>query len=182
MAEVIEVFQVTFLRVPTGDWDAELTSAVQLIVEAVLADDFVSALLEAAFAPVHVPPCHVGEEAACVEAGSVHLVEVFPAGRGQCRREYVETMLLGISCGTLQAETETHHAAGATFRFMLKTMYGVMPMSMVIAIIDDVQAGFFGVADALVQAFAVFAFWKDIRIAVENRRSNAMIYKAFYYG
>ena len=89
-------------------------------------------------------------------------------------------MLLGISCGTLQAETETHHAAGATFRLMLKTMYGVMPMSMVIAIIDDVQAGFFGVADALVQAFAVFAFWKNIRIAVENRRSNAMIYKAFH--
>lgn len=43
---------------------------------------------------------------------------------------------------------------------MLKTMYGVMPMLMVIAIIDDVQAGFFSVADALVQSFAVFAFWK----------------------
>lgn len=98
-------------RVPTGVWDAEFTSAVQLIVEAVLADDFVPAFLEAAFAPVHVPPCHVGEEAACVEAGGVHLVEVFPAGGGQCRREDVETMLLGISCGTLQAETKTHHAA-----------------------------------------------------------------------
>mgnify|MGYP003057484094 CR=1 FL=1 len=125
---------------------------------------------------------HAASARVTVHGKSVHLVEVFPAGRGQCRREYVETMLLGISCGTLQAETETHHAAGATFRFMLKTMYGVMPMSMVIAIIDDVQAGFFGVADALVQAFAVFAFWKNIRIAVENRRSNAMIYKAFYYG
>ena len=91
-------------------------------------------------------------------------------------------MLLGISCGTLQTETETHHAAGSTFRLVLKTMYGVMPMLMVIAIIDDVQAGFFSVADALVQAFAVFAFWKNIRIAVENGRSNAMIYKAFHYG
>lgn len=91
-------------------------------------------------------------------------------------------MLLGISCGTLQAETETHHAAGATFRFMLKTMYGVIPMLMVIAIIDDVQAGFFGVAYALVQAFVIFVFWKNIRIAVENGRSNAMIYKAFHYG
>ena len=169
-------------RVPTGVWDAEFTSAVELVVEAVLADNFVSVLLEAAFAPVHVPPCNVGEEAASVEAGGVHLVEVFPAGGGKCRREYIETMLLGISCGTLQAETETHHAAGATFRFMLKTMYGVMPMSMVIAIIDDVQAGFFSVADAFVQASVVFAFWKNIRIAVENGRSNAMIYKAFHYG
>lgn len=69
-------------RVPTGGWNAEFTSAVELVVEAVLADDFVSALLEAAFAPVHVPPCHVGEEAACVEAGCVYLVEVFPAGGG----------------------------------------------------------------------------------------------------
>ena len=169
-------------RVPTGVWDAEFTSAVQLIIEAVLADDFVPALLETAFAPVHVPPCHVGEKAACVEAGCIHLVEVFPAGGGQCRREHVETMLLGISCGTLQAETETHHAAGTTFRLMLKTMYGMMPMLMVIAIIDDVQAGFFGVAYALVQAFAVFVFWKNIRIAVENGRSNAVIYKAFHYG
>lgn len=169
-------------RVPTGVWDAEFTSAVQLIIEVVLADDFVSALLEAAFAPVHVPPCNVGEEAASVEAGGVHLVEVFPAGGGKCRREYVETMLLGIPCGSLQAETEAHHAAGATFRFMLKTMYGVMPMSMVIAIIDDVQAGFFGVADALVQAFVIFVFRKNIRIAIENCRSNAMIYKAFHYG
>lgn len=65
---------------------------------------------------------------------------------------------------------------------MFKTMYGVMPMLMVIAIIDDVQAGFFSVANAFVQAFAVFAFWKNIRIAVENGRSNAMIYKAFHYG
>lgn len=169
-------------RVSAGGRHAEFTSAVELVVEAVLADDFVSALLEAAFAPVHVPPCHVGEEAACVEAGGVYLVEVFPAGGGQCRREDVETMLLGISCGTLQAETETHHAAGTTFRFMFKTMYCVMPMLMVIAIIDDVQAGFFGVADTLVQAFAVFAFWKNIRIAVENGWSNAMIYKAFHYG
>ena len=175
-------YEFTRGRVLTGGGDAEFTSAVQLIVEAVLADDFVSALLEAAFAPVHVPPCHVGEEAASVEAGGVHLVEVFPAGGGKCRREYVETMLLGIPCGSLQAETETHHAAGTTFRFMLKTMYGVMPMLMVIAIIDDVQAGFFGVSDALVQAFAVFAFWKNIRIAVENGWSNAMIYKAFHYG
>lgn len=169
-------------RVPTGVWDAEFTSAVELVVEAVLADDFVSAFLEAAFAPVHVPPCHAGEEAACVEAGGVYLVEVFPAGGGQCRREYIETMLLGISCGTLQAETETHHAAGATFRLMFKTMYGVMPMSMVIAIIDDVQAGFFSVANALVQAFVILVFWKNIRIAVENGWSNAMIYKAFHYG
>ena len=169
-------------RVLTGSGNAEFTSAVQLIIEAVLADDFVPALLEAAFAPVHVPPCHVGEEAACVEAGGVHLVEAFPAGGGQCRREDVETMLLGISCGTLQAETETHHAAGATFRLMFKTVYGVMPMLMVIAIIDDVQAGFFSVADAFVQAFIVFAFWKNIRITVENCRSNAMIYKAFHYG
>lgn len=151
-----------FLRLPAGGRHAEFTSAVELVVEAVLADDFVSALLEAAFSPVHVPPCYVGEEAACVEAGGVYLVEVFPAGGGQCRREDVETMLLGISCGTLQAETETHHAAGTTFRLMFKTMYGVMPMLMVIAIIDDVQAGFFGVADTLVQAFAVFAFWKNV--------------------
>lgn len=169
-------------RVPTGVWDAEFTSAVELIIEAVLADDFVASLLEAAFAPVHVPPCHAGEEAACVEAGGVYLVKVFPAGGGQCRREYVEAMLLGVPRGAFKTETETHHAAGTTFRFMLKTMYGVMPMSMVIAIIDDVQAGFFGVADAFVQAFAVFAFWKNIRIAVENCWPNAMIYKAFHYG
>ena len=65
---------------------------------------------------------------------------------------------------------------------MFKTLYGVMPMLMVIAIIDDVQTCFFGVADALVQAFVVFFFWKNIRIAVENGRSNAMIYKAFHYG
>mgnify|MGYP004426147451 FL=1 len=117
---------------------AELASAVELVVETVFADDFITAFLQAALAPVHRPPGHGRKQSACIGPGSIDLIKVFPAGRGERRGQNIEAVFLCITGGTFKPELETFSTSGALLRLMLKTPCNAAPLVMGIAIIGRI--------------------------------------------
>ena len=159
----------------------ELAAAPELIVEAVLSNDGVSPLLKPSLAPVHIPPGDIREQTAGIGAGSIDLRQILPSGRCQCGGEHVEAVLRGVSRSPFEPELETFLAARTPLRLLLQPPRHASPRIVVIVIIDDVQPGLLGIADALVQPLGVFSLRENVRVTVKDDRSYAVIYKTFHY-
>lgn len=160
---------------------AEFTSAVELVVEAVLADDFVAPFLKSTLAPVHVPPCDAREQAARVGAGSIDLNEVFPPGCGEGGGKHVESVGGGVPCRAFQTETEALETARTSFRLALKAFSDCPPFIVGVTIIDYLQTCLGGVTDTFVSAVLIFPEGVNVGVAVEYYGFNAVIDKAFHY-
>ncbi len=78
---------------------AEFTSAIGLVVEIIIAEQFVSAFLKSAFPPVLFPECHVGKVRRGPSARLVDLFNVFPPGGCQGGGEPGETIFGGVAGG-----------------------------------------------------------------------------------
>lgn len=87
--------------------EAEFASAVQLVIESVLADDFVAPFLKSALPPVHIPPGDAREKAAGIGSGCIDLSKILPSGRSEGGGEHVEAVTVRIGGGSLQAVSET---------------------------------------------------------------------------
>ena len=158
----------------------EFTSAIQLIIEAVFADDFISAVLKPAFAPIHLPPGNAGEKGAGVCSGIIDLTEIFPTGRSQGGSENVKSVPGGVRGCPGKPVAETFGAALAFLRLSFQPSGDALPLPVVIIVLNYFKPGLGSIAEAFIEADIIFGLRENIGIAEENDGAKALIYKAFH--
>lgn len=165
----------------------EFAAAVELVVEAVFADNLLAALLESALAPVSVPPEHLRSNVSvnfCARPlpGSVYLVNVLPAGGGEGRAYDLEAVFTGILCGVQEPHPEAFRAAAAPLRLALQPFHAGEPAGVFIIRINNLQAQRLCIAAAFVLAYKIFLLRIYIRVAVIYDRLYTAAQQALDYG
>ena len=114
--------------------------AIQLIIKTILLQQLVSALLQAAFAPVFCPIGHIIINTADgILARLVDLRKAFPTRRCQGSREHIESVLDGVLCCAQKSVFEAYKASLATLGLSGKRLCGLQPLVVIVVIIDDVE-------------------------------------------
>ena len=169
-----------------GGADAEFATAVLLVVEVVLVEELVAAVLEAGFAPVLWPEEGGGMRWHRImlngrgrgkersdgllgkEACLVDLVEVLPTGGGEGGGEVGNAELLGLECGGGETDAEALEAAGTAFGFVFKSLDLLEPCLVVVVTVYPWDVEAVGMTFAFVFADVVFFAWVDVGIEVED--------------
>ena len=154
--------------------EAVFAAAVLLVVESVLAQQFVTALLQSSLAPIACIECHgvlswgeVGVDLLCCPVSCLaDLVEGFPSAAGQGGGKGVNAKTLCCVCCSEQAELETFEASAASLGLLFVASYGTLPCLMVVVCIDYLQTECLCVACAFILAYEVLFVRIDVGVAV----------------
>ena len=119
-----------------GRGEAELTSTVELVIEIMDVQQFISSHLQPTFSPVLFPPSHVGAVADGDMASHVYLVDVLPPGGSKRGGQEREAVLLGILSGSKQTVLETDGASRPSFGLIFKPLDGLTPILVVVYVLD----------------------------------------------
>ena len=150
---------------------AELASAIELVVETILLQQFVATLLQTTLSPVPIVKadsfaCLFRHFLCCPMSCFVDLSQRLPATRCQCSCEHLETQFRCFACRMKQTHLKTLQASCTTFRFHLHTFYLATPGLVVVVIVDNIQAQRGSIAGAFVLANQILLFGEDVGIEV----------------
>ena len=153
---------------------AELAAAILLVVEAILAQQLVAAVAEAALTPVLRPEHGAWHGGLGRMAGKGDLLQALPARRGQRGGEMNDAQLASLAGGGQQTHVEALLAAAATLRLMLQARHMAAPRLVVVVAVDPRQAQALGVALALLLADGVFLLGIDVGIEIVDGGADAI--------
>lgn len=165
----------------------ELTSAVELVVEAILAEELVAALLQAAFAPIAIPELYAFHLRGSTAAGLIDLLKRFPSGRRKRSSEARKAQFFRFKGRTEQAQTEALQASCAPLRFVLASathptepiVVALLPAAQIVVVIDNHEAKLLRIAGDLILTNEVFLLGVDIRIAIVDYRTDVVLRHPF---
>ena len=160
--------------------NAELTSAILLVVEVVLPDQGVASFLEASLAPVLFPPDQFRIGLDCLAACLVDLVKAFPAGGCQGGGHQAKSVGRCIFGGAFQPQAETAEASASALGLVFEPVHRRPPACVVIILIDYLQAEREGKPGAFLLPFEILLQRVDVGIAVVKGRSDSVVKKTFH--
>ena len=160
----------------------ELTSAVLLVVEAILAQQLVAPVAESSLAPVLGPEHRAGHGLLGRQTGSGDLLDALPSRRGQRGGEILQPQLARLLGGSCETQGEAAQTAAAALRLILQTADATAPRRMVIVAVNPRQAEALGMALALLLADVVFLAGEDVGIVVKDGGTHAILQHPFHDG
>ena len=158
----------------------ELAAAVLLVVELILSEQLVAALLKASFAPVLRPEGHAREGLLSSEPRTVDLLQVLPAAGGQRRGKTAEAPLRGRLCRRHQPQAEALLAAAAALRLLLQSADALEPLLVVVVAVNPLQPQTFGMALALLLANLILLARPDVRVIIKDGGLYVALHQPLY--
>ena len=160
----------------------ELTTAIQLIVEAECFQELVAAVGEATLSPVLRPEVRVGHGRLGGKACPRDLLDALPTGGGERGGEVVQAEGLRLLGGDGQAMTEAEFTAWPAFRLILQALDAAKPRLVVVVAVNPPQSEALSVALAFFLANLVLPQWVDVGIEIEDCGADVVRHHPLYNG
>ena len=108
---------------------------------------------------------------------TLDLFETLPTGRSQSGRKVLDTKLLCFLCSSCQTKGKAQLTTFTSLGLSFKSADILLPLLMVVVAINPFQPQALCMALTLILTDLVFFAGEDVRIIIEDHRTNIMLYQ-----
>ena len=164
------------------DANAELATAVLLVVESVLVEQLVATILQASLAPVLCPEGGAGNGRLGAQTRLGDLLQALPTGRGKRGGEICQPQFFGLQGCCLQPIREALEATTAPLGLSLQASHSLKPALMVIVAVNPLKSQALCMPFAFLLADVIFLARKDVGIEIKDSGADVVLQHPLHDG